>query len=202
MSSGHAAVVLAAGGSTRLGRPKQLFTRDGEALVHRVVRLAAATGPRRLLVVTGAASDAVARVLRDLPGARIDNPRWQTGMAGSLAAAAVHLAGHDGPVLVLACDQPALEATHLQALLDGAHASASGCAACLHGALPGIPAVVPGHWFADIASATEGGDRGFGTRLRELPASTRMDLHAPELSLDVDTPQDLDDAVARGWVDR
>ena len=42
MTVPHVAVVLAAGGSTRLGRPKQLLTRDGEALVHRAARLALA----------------------------------------------------------------------------------------------------------------------------------------------------------------
>ena len=40
MTVPHVAVVLAAGGSTRLGRPKQLLTRDGETLVHRAARLA------------------------------------------------------------------------------------------------------------------------------------------------------------------
>ena len=54
MKVAHAAVVLAAGGSTRLGRPKQLLTRDGETLVHRAARLAIATGATRVLVVTGA----------------------------------------------------------------------------------------------------------------------------------------------------
>ena len=44
MINAHAAVVLAAGASTRLGRPKQLLRRDGETLLHRMVRLAAGTG--------------------------------------------------------------------------------------------------------------------------------------------------------------
>lgn len=201
MSGSHAAVVLAAGGSTRLGRPKQLLMRDGETLVHRAVRLAAATAPLRLLVVLGGAADAVTRVLRDLPGARIDNPHWQHGLAGSLAAAAPHLGDHHGPVLVLGCDQPALADAHLQALLEGARASASGCAGTLHAGNPGIPAVVPGHWFGDIASSGAGGDHGFGARLRALPASSRFDLDVPELTLDVDTAQDLEHAVATGWLD-
>ena len=51
MTSAHDAVVLAAGGSRRLGQPKQLLTRDGETLVHRGVRLAMETAPRRLLVI-------------------------------------------------------------------------------------------------------------------------------------------------------
>ena len=53
----HVAVLLAAGGSTRLGQPKQLLTRDGEPLVRRMARLLSHTSPRRLYVIVGAHYD-------------------------------------------------------------------------------------------------------------------------------------------------
>jgi len=201
MTGPHVAVVLAAGGSTRLGRPKQLLLRADEPLVHRAARLAAATAPRRLFVVLGADSAAVAQALHGLPATRVDNPHWQAGLATSLQCVAPHLLGHAGPVLVIGCDQPALEVEHLHALLEGAQASPSGCAACLHDGLPGIPAVVPGGWFDGDGNLATSGDRGFGARLRALPAASRFDLDVPGLALDVDTPHDLDTAVARGWLD-
>jgi len=62
----HVAIVLAAGGSRRLGRPKQLLTRDGETLVHRAVRLASATQPQRLLLVIGAHAVEMREAVADL----------------------------------------------------------------------------------------------------------------------------------------
>lgn len=200
MSGAHAAVVLAAGGSTRLGRPKQLLTRAGEALVHRAARLALETAPVQLLVVVGAGGDAVVQALQGIRCECVDNPAWQRGLAGSLLAAGSRLRREAAPVLVLSCDQPALERRHLQALLQGAQASASRCAAAWHGDLLGVPAVVPRAWFDDAAQV-EGGDRGFGRRLRQLSAGAAFGLRAPELELDIDTPRDLERARQLGWLD-
>jgi molybdenum cofactor cytidylyltransferase len=195
----HAVVVLAAGGSRRLGVPKQLLTRDGEPLLRRCVRLAAETAPARLLVVLGAQAERMHAALEGLDCRPVHNSDWTRGMQASVRAAA---SGVDafGRVLVLGCDQPALERAHLQHLLDGAAAAASGCAATLaEDAAPGIPAVVPGHWFTHLEDA--GQDRGFGPRLRALPRASLHLLHAPALWLDLDTPAQLEIARHRGLVD-
>lgn len=197
----HDAVLLAAGGSRRLGRPKQLLTREGEPLVRRAARLALATAPRRLLVVTGGAGDAVAAALHGLACERVDHDGWATGLAGSLRAAGDALGADAAPsVLVLGCDQPALAAAHLIALLAGAAGAASGCAATGHGgARVGIPAVVPAHWLRGDTGPHL--DHGFGPRLRALQTGSRWTLDAPDLRCDIDTPDDLRAAVARGWLD-
>src|SRR4051812_40450255 len=56
----HDAVVLAAEGNSRLGRPKQLLTVAGETLLQRTVRMAKATGPTHLMVVLGAHAEQLA----------------------------------------------------------------------------------------------------------------------------------------------
>jgi molybdenum cofactor cytidylyltransferase len=197
VSPGHDAVVLAAGASRRLGQAKQLLRRGGETLVHRAVRLAAATAPRRLLVVTGANRQAVTDAVHGLPCDCVHNAGWDSGLAGSLRIAADALQGV-GRVLLLGCDQPALEAAHLAALLSGARDAASGCAATLHADGAGIPAVVPQDWLHALPTA---GDRGLGARLRALPDAAVFLLDAPALRFDIDTPQALAEAVRRGWID-
>lgn len=198
-SNTHAAIVLAAGGSRRLGTPKQLLTRDGETLVHRAVRHAWVTQPRRLIVVVGGDRYEVVRALGDLDGERLFNPQWQEGLASSLRCAAQALSGHDGPVLILGCDQPALEASHLQQLLEGAAGAASGCAATVHGATLGSPAVITAALLQDADQLH--GDRGFGSRLALLPAASIWRLDAPALQLDIDNAEDQRAAIARGWLD-
>ncbi|WP_454828797.1 nucleotidyltransferase family protein [Pseudoxanthomonas wuyuanensis] len=196
----HAAIVLAAGGSQRLGRPKQLLTRDGETLVHRALRLAATTRPRHLLLVTGAYSRDVAAACADLPIRIVDNPAWRQGLGGSLRAAAQALASLDTQprrCLLLACDQPALQAGHLLALLDAAARSPAQCALTDYGDACGIPAVVA---TALLAQAPDR-DRGLRAILAALPENEVARVANAELALDVDTAEDLRAAIARGWVD-
>lgn len=202
MTSPHAAIVLAAGGSTRLGRPKQLLRREGEALVARAVRLMGDTGPCRLVVMLGASRDAVAAELHAAPaGVELhDVAAWRTGLSASLRAAAHVLRGHSGPVLITGVDQPALDAGHLRALLDGARAAPSGCAALMHGARPGAPAVLSPALFAQADGLD--GDRGFGALLAALPEGALFRLQAPLLTHDVDTPEALRAAQADGLLDR
>lgn len=234
----HVAVVLGAGGSRRLGRPKQLLTRAGEPLLRRAARLGLASGAARTVVVLGAAHELMTVALCGLDVERVLNPDWQDGLAGSLRCAARALGEHAASVLVLGCDQPALASDHLRRLLQGAATAASGCAATVHGdgadpgaalattaqaiaagmatvaapkrpgttvtpppiaAVLGMPAVLsPALW---REAAHLHGDRGFGGALRRLPAGSVWRLQAPELQHDLDTPDDLALATARGWID-
>lgn len=199
MTSAHVALVLAAGGSTRLGQPKQLLTRGGEPLVRRAVRLALETVPRQVMVVLGSGSTAVADALRDLPCITIENPQWRDGLSSSLRSAAAHVTRAGMPVLVLGCDQPALEATHLRALLAAAFAAQLPCSATGYGDAPGVPAVVPHGWFD--GSQSPSGDRGFRSRLEQLGTALPLVPAPAGLALDIDTPDDLAQARRHGWID-
>ena len=199
MSGTHAAVVLAAGGSRRLGRPKQLLTRDGETLVRRAVRLAAETSPARLLVVVGAFRARIEEALTGVACEPVFNPEWESGLASSLRAAAAALAGHAGAVLIVGCDQPALTSEHLLRLLAGAATADSGCAATSHEGCPGIPAVVTATMLQDARMSD--GDRGLGARMRKLPANDVSMLDSPELGFDIDDEAGLRAAVEQGLID-
>ena len=198
MKVAHAAVVLAAGGSTRLGRPKQLLTRDGETLVHRAARLAIATGATRVLVVTGAQAEDVAGAVSDLPVECLVNPRWNEGLAGSVRVALDALAAHDRATLLLTCDQPALDLVHVQALLAAARAAPSGSAATRFGDRVGVPAVVAPTMLR--AARDLQGDRGLRDVLNAAGAGV-IACDAPDLGVDIDTPEDVAEAVLRGWLD-
>lgn len=195
----YAAVVLAAGASRRLGRPKQLLTRDGETLLHRTARLALASGAAPVLVVLGARHEAMLSALAGLDVEVSLNPDWDQGLSSSLQAAARALADFDGSILVLGCDQPALEASHLRALVSGATAAASGCAATAHGTALGVPALIAAALWREATGLR--GDRGFGAVLAQQAPGAVWRLEAPELEWDLDTQADVEAAVERGWVD-
>ena len=106
-----AAVVLAAGGSARLGRSKQLVVHEGEPLVRRAARAALDAGAEPVIVVLGAHADLVRQALDGLPVSAVVNDAWETGMASSLriGARAALDAGCDA-VLVTLADQPLVDA--------------------------------------------------------------------------------------------
>lgn len=198
MTVPHVAVVLAAGGSTRLGRPKQLLTRDGETLVHRAARLALASGAARVRVIVGAHADDVVAAVRDLPVECLVNPRWNEGLAGSVRVAVDALAAHDRATLLLTCDQPALDLAHLQALLAAARAAPSGSAAARFGDRVGVPAVVAPAVLR--AARAVQGDRGLRDVLNAAGTGV-IACDAPDLGIDIDTLEDVAEAVSRGWLD-
>ena len=79
-----AALVLAAGSSSRLGRPKQLVVVDGEPLLRRTVRIAGEAGFAPIYVVLGAEQEGCRAALAGLDVAIVDNPQWSEGMGSSL----------------------------------------------------------------------------------------------------------------------
>lgn len=114
-----AAIVLAAGASTRMGRPKALLVHDGRPFVRCVVDLAAGCAP--ILVVTGA----VDLDLDVHPAIRIHNPAWPQGQLSSLQRGLAEL-GEPAGLLVLTVDRPHIRPSTVVALL-AAFAGAPGC---------------------------------------------------------------------------
>ena len=92
------ALVLAAGFSRRLGRPKQDVIFDGETLLARARRIASEVADDVILVT------------------RENNPHAEEGMASSIRAG-VSAAPAGSRILITLCDQPLVTADHLRALI-------------------------------------------------------------------------------------
>lgn len=183
-----AAIVLAAGSSFRLGQPKQLVQYEGEPLIRRAARLAMELGAAPVLVVLPVDLPAAQQAFAGLEPVQIlENTQAEEGMGSSLRLAMKALLGMQvvpGRVLILTCDQPLLEASHLQALLQAP--SPTGITAAYYNDRPGVPAVFDRQHFPALAQAN--GDQGARALLR---GSTVTKIDMPEAALDIDTPDDL-----------
>lgn len=113
-----AGVILAAGLSSRLGRPKQLLDFGGEPLVRRVARVALMSRLNPVIVVVGNAADQIAPRLDDLNVAIALNPDFASGQASSLKAGIRAIPQVADAVLFLLGDQPTIEPEVIDAVID------------------------------------------------------------------------------------
>lgn len=113
-----AAVLLAAGPSTRLGQPKQLVRFRGESLVRRAARLLCEVTGGEVVLVAGCEAGKVSQETAGLPVHAVINHEWKEGMGGSIACGARHLSAAPDGILVGVCDQWLLEKPDLQKLVS------------------------------------------------------------------------------------
>ncbi len=113
-----AAVILAAGGSTRFGSPKQLARWGDKTLLEHVVDTALAAETRPIVVVLGAEVAQCRAVLGNRPVQVIVNPAWAEGQSTSMQAGLAALPGNIGGVLFLLGDMPGVTAELLNRLIQ------------------------------------------------------------------------------------
>lgn len=184
-----ALILLAAGESRRMERPKQLLPIGGKPLLRHVVEAALDSPVAPVIVVLGAHAEEVGLSLHGLAVQRVVNPGWAEGMGSSLrmgmetlASLAPRLQG----IVVALADQPGFTSDHVRRLLDihratGRPIVASRCAGQL---MP--PAFFAASYFPELRGMSgEAGARALFQRHADELATMETD----EL-LDLDTPED------------
>lgn len=186
-----ATVVLAAGGSRRMGQSKQLATIEGEAMLVRAVRTAldGAGGP--VMVITGAERAEVEAALTQWHGqiAVAHNAAWAQGQATSVTAAINALPDSVDAAIFMPVDQPFLDPLLLRRLREAWQHGADLVAPQVDGEVRGAPALFDRRYWGELSALR--GDVG-GRRV--LAAHHYEVITIPALArwlLDVDTTDDL-----------
>lgn len=185
----HGVVILAAGASKRLGQPKQLLEIDGETLLHRVVRFAAASDPAELIVVLAEGTTEIHEAIRDLECRIVVCTDANRGMSASLRSGLAALNPICVGALVMLVDQPRLDAAHLCTLRDRWRLAPQQAVASGYAQTLGVPALLPRSWFAELTQTNM--DRGARELLRGRIKDVQA-IYAPHLAFDLDSPGDLE----------
>ena len=182
------AIVLAAGASRRLGRPKQLLSAGAEPLVVRAIGLGQAAAHGRVLVVVGAGRLRVRSVLRrrGIDAAIVCNPRWHNGLASSLGTGLGRVDRRARGALILLVDQAWLKPADIERLVRHWRRHPNRPAAASFEGRVGAPAIIPRRLFR-TAQRLEG-DTGARQLLRQFGELTAVAM--PAAAFDVDTAED------------
>jgi molybdenum cofactor cytidylyltransferase len=187
-----AIVLLAAGGSTRMGSPKQLLDFKGKKLIQIVVERLLACRCFPTVVVLGAHAENIAPYCDYHDLNVIENPNWQTGLASSIRCGLEFVetmfpeAGH---LMLAFVDQPQIEAEHYYALVEASERFPDKVIAAYYDGQVGAPMVFPRRHFALLSRLT--GDRGAALAVRVLDATELMQVPLPMAAVDWNWPGDV-----------
>ena len=183
------AVILAAGGSSRLGQPKQLLKFGGETLIRRVVGAAAEAGCDPILVVVGESGAAIREELRGTRAMIVENPEWQRGLGTSIRCGLGQIAPLLDTVILLTCDQPLVESSVIAELIAAKKGTGKPIVASSYANTLGVPALFDRSFFeALLALPNDSGAKSLIEAHRGDTASIAFEAGA----IDLDTPEDFE----------
>ena len=189
-----AAIVLAAGRSTRMGGPNKLLaTVQGQPLVRIVAEQALASQACEVIVVTGHQGDEVAAALSGLKVTLVRNPEFAQGIASSLKAGIAAVPGDAAGAVVCLGDMPLVGPGLIDRLI-GAFAPDRGALIVVpvSGGRRGNPVLWSRRFFAELL--TLDGDVGARHLIgKHSEAVAEVAVEGEGAFLDIDTPQALDD---------
>lgn len=199
-ASSVAIIILAAGASTRMGRPKQLLTYGGRTLLRNAAGTAVASVCRPILVVLGAYADQLQSEIDDLPVQAVVNEWWAEGMGSSIRAGleALEHGDREGAaeaVVLMLCDQPFVMAAVINDLVTAFRSSGKGIIASEYGGTVGVPALFGREYFAELAALS--GAAG-ARQIIAAHASEVVRVPFPKGTTDIDTPEDYLQLQQRG----
>lgn len=182
------AVILAAGESVRLGRPKQMVQFKGSTLITRAIETALASKCRDVMVVVGAHAEVIRPEAARYNVRIIDNPAWKEGKSSSIRAAIPVASDRAAGILFMTCDQPYLTTVILNELVTVFERSSDAPVACAYGGTIGIPAIIPRRLFPQLSELR--GDDGARTILQSMRDEV-IPVAWSDGSLDIDSVEDV-----------
>ena len=189
---GVGAIILAAGGSSRFGKPKQLLVFEGESLVRRAVRAATEAGCHPVTVVVGDAGDQIQTELRQTAAVVVENLQWKRGLGTSIRSGLrylLRLTPELEAVILLACDQPFVDKGIITSLNRQRTNSGKSIVGSSYANTLGIPALFERAWFDSLLALPDySGAKAF----IESKSIHVTQIEFPQGVIDIDTPGDFE----------
>ena len=183
-------IILAAGSSSRLGRPKQNLVFKGKTLLQRAVETALASVCDTVVVVLGASADVILQSIINYPITIVQNDKWEEGMASSVRAGISELTKiipNAQSAILLLCDQPFMDTYLLNHLILSK--TRKGITVCCYNETVGPPALFDAIYFDDLLLLK--GAEGAKKVIQKYPENV-SEIPFPKGSIDIDTIEDFE----------
>lgn len=185
-------ILLAAGGSARLGRPKQLLNFKGKTLIRRAAETLVDSQCDPIVVVLGAEIKHSTAELSDLDVHIFVNETWQDGMSTSIVCglhALLDAAPDLEAIVITLCDQPHVNSADIDALINAFHNTGNTIVAAQYGETIGVPALFSKPIFEDLRQLK--GDKGARNIIHENRETVET-VVSEKAVIDIDTLDDFD----------
>ena len=184
------AVVLSAGESSRMGRPKALLPIDGQTFIERIVAALKQGGLERIIVVLGFNAEEMRQEINHLPVEIVMNPDYKLGQLSSLQTAIRYLESDqncDG-MMVHLVDHPYIDPKLVREMLREFKKSPSLIVVPRHQGKRGHPVIFSRALFAELLNAPM--DEGAKAVVNAHRVETlEIDTENVGITLDIDTPE-------------
>ena len=189
MNTKYGIVILAAGGSARMGRPKQLLPFNNKSLLQNVVDAAMMVKDSTLMVVTGAEHKTVEKELNGDNMLVTYNEEWPSGMASSIRKGVREIVAAADPraIIISVCDQPFITNTVFEDIIAAYEQRGKGIIASQYSETLGTPALFSRKYFGMLERLT--GDEGAKKIIRQGNGDVDAVLFEKG-KIDIDTSDD------------
>lgn len=185
-----AAIILAAGGSTRFGSPKQLARWGDKTFIEQVVDAALASAARPVVVVLGAEMDQCRALLGSRPVETVLNPAWAQGQSTSMRAGLAALPANTGSALFLLVDLPGITPDLINRLIQRHRQTLAPLVWPEFEGRRGNPALFDRTLFPELGQIS-GDTGGKPVLLRYKDQAERVEVTEAGVLQDFDRPEDL-----------
>lgn len=181
---------MAAGNSSRLGRPKQLLHYQGESLLEIVSKAAIQSSCNPIIIVLGAYAKEISAVHRLNGATYVVNDNWEKGMSSSIAVGMSAALAHTKDleqVIISVSDQPFISSEIIENLIKRQQESQKGIVACSYAQTSGTPVLFHKKYFPQLLSLH--GNQGAKQLLKQYPEDSTS-LFFELGYIDIDTESD------------
>jgi len=183
-------IILAAGASGRLGKPKQNLIYKGKTLLQSAIDIANDSKCIPVLVILGANADVIKPTIENLSINILQNENWQEGMASSIKVGITGLKKIEpkvDSVILMLCDQPFVDAELINKLIQSK--SEKGIVASAYNDTIGVPVLFDADYFEELLQLK--GDEGAKKLLMKHPEDIAK-IDFPLGSVDIDSTGDYE----------
>jgi len=184
------AVVLSAGESSRMGRPKALLPIQGQKFIERIIRVIGESRVGRTIVVLGHQADQLRGQIEHLPVEIVINPDYPSGQLTSLQAAIRHISNDDrcDGMLVHLVDHPFIDVALVDALIESFFETKKMIVVPRYKGKRGHPVIFSRELFGELLNAPL--DQGAKAVVNAHRQETlEIEWQDEGITLDIDTPE-------------